>query len=87
MTDDTHTDPVYQVTGNIYSGRGWGRQELPLLCFIASVPICRQAATFQQLRSLSVGCFSPNLATEQAFAELDTHPVKNNFSLFRINEE
>lgn len=32
----------------------------------------RQAAAFQQLCSLFVDCFSPNLATEQAFAELDT---------------
>lgn len=31
LTDDTHTDPVYQVTENTYSRRGWGRRELPLL--------------------------------------------------------
>lgn len=81
MTDDTHTDPVYQVTENSYNSHSWGSREVPLLDFILSVPIhltgalpeaLRQAATFQQLCSLLVGCFSLNLATEQAFAELDT---------------
>lgn len=96
MTDDTHTDPVYQVTENIYSRHGWGRRELSLLYFIPSVLIhltgtlpeaLRQVATFQQLCSLLVGYFCPTLAIEQAFAELDADPVKNNFWLFRINEE
>lgn len=99
MTDDTHTDPVYQVTENIYNRYGWGRQELPWLCFVLSVlshltgalpEALIQAVMFQQLCSLFVGSFffSPNLATKQSFAELDTQCCKkNSFLLFRINED
>jgi len=87
MTDDTHTDPVYQVTEDTYSRHGWARRAVPLLHLIPSAPVHRRAARVQQFCSLLVGCFSPNLATEWAFAEPDAHPGKNNFSLFRINEE
>lgn len=61
---------------------------MPLLYFIPSVLIhltdalpeaLRQAAMFQQLPSLLVGCFSPNLANKQGFGELHTHPVEKQF--------
>lgn len=90
LTDDTHTDPIYQVRENTHSRRGWGRRELALLYFMPSFLVHRIGTSPEALRPLCcvlVTFFSAALTTEMAVVESDTVSVKNNFLLFRIIEE
>ncbi|NWS45460.1 WDR34 protein, partial [Probosciger aterrimus] len=70
MTDDTHTDPVYQVTENSYSRQGWGRRAVPCrhvhwrprlspqLCLLSQVA-CGEAVV--GVTSLSFSHFDPRV--------------------------
>lgn len=80
MTDDTHTDPVYQVTENTDSRQGWAGESCH--CFVSSLWFPSTARQFTDIAAVIFffcWLFSSELAPEQ--------PVKNNFSLSGINEE
>lgn len=76
LTDDTHTDPIYQVRENIHSRRGLGRRELALLYFMPSFFVHRIGTSPEALRplcsSVLVNFFSAALTTEMAVVVSDT---------------
>lgn len=67
MTDDTHTDPVYQVIEQ-QTGLGQVRAATALCHPFGSHPQAGSSQTFQQLYSFLVGYFPLNLAAEQTLS-------------------